>query len=308
MTDGLIRNGTDWFDTQGQPIVAHDGGMTRVGQTFYWYGTSYEGNPKGRFGLLAPFAGFNVYRSTDLVNWTNCGQALSRPERGWLTICSSHRAHVLFNEATGKFVMWFSWHPKHPAAFLMVALSDTPEGPFELVGPRETGGPWGNGADMNVFKDDDGKAYVLYDDGQFNVRIDRLTDDYLASTGESALVLPRLAEAPAMARLGDRYLVAASGVHGWRPTETQYALAASPLGPYGEPRVMSREKTWSSQITDLVTTGMPGRLMAMCDQWYIPDPHNLNRSRYMWLPVEFDAGGDTARMVYVESWRPLGPS
>lgn len=109
-----------------------------------------------------------------------------------------------------------------------------------------------------------------------------------------------------MARVGDRYLVAGSGVHGWRPTETQYALAASPLGPYGEVRVMSREKTWRSQITDLVPLGTPGgRLMVMCDQWYIPDPDNLNRSRYLWLPVAFDAAGDTACMDYADSWRPL---
>jgi hypothetical protein len=308
MANALIRNGTDWLDTQGRPIVAHDGGITRVGDAYYWYGTSYEGNPTGKFGLLAPFAGFNVYRSSDLVHWEYRGQALSRPPRGWLTVCSSHRAHVLFNEGTGKFVLWFTWHPKHPAAFLMVAVSDTPEGPFELLGPRQTGGPWGNGGDVNVFQDDDGVAYVLYDDGEFNMRIDRLTDDYTASTGESALAVPRMIEAATMARVGGRYLVAGSGVYGWNPTETQYATADSPLGPYTPPRTMSSELTWGGQICDLVRVGASSRLMAMCDQWWIPDRQDLNRSRYLWLPVECDAAGETGRMVYAESWNPMEAS
>jgi hypothetical protein len=39
-----IRNHTTWTDTAGNPISGHDGGITRVGDTFYWYGTSYQGN------------------------------------------------------------------------------------------------------------------------------------------------------------------------------------------------------------------------------------------------------------------------
>ena len=303
----IIRNGTDWVDTDGRAIVAHDGGISQFGDAFYWYGTSYEGNPTGRFGLGAPFGGFNVYRSANLQEWTFLGKALERPERGWLTLCSSHRAHVLHNESTGRYVMWFTYHPKHPAALLMVAVADCPEGPFELLGPRETGGPWGMGADTNVFKDANGTAYVLYDDGRFDVRIDRLSDDYLASTKQSQLVLPRLAEAPAMARLGGRYIIAGSGVHGWRPTETQYVVADSPMGPYSDRRIMSRDKTWRSQITDLVAIERSGRLMAMCDQWFVPEADNLNRSRYLWLPVTFEAETSTADMVYTETWDPLEP-
>ena len=48
-----IRNYTAWTDTAGNPISCHDGGITRVGDTFYWYGTSYKGNPKGLWGRKA---------------------------------------------------------------------------------------------------------------------------------------------------------------------------------------------------------------------------------------------------------------
>ena len=42
-----IRNHVAWTDTAGKPISCHDGGILRVGDTFYWYGTSYRGNPQG---------------------------------------------------------------------------------------------------------------------------------------------------------------------------------------------------------------------------------------------------------------------
>jgi hypothetical protein len=48
-----IRNYTSWTDTAGNPISCHDGGITRVGETSYWYGTSYKGNPKGLWGRKA---------------------------------------------------------------------------------------------------------------------------------------------------------------------------------------------------------------------------------------------------------------
>ncbi len=38
-----IRNDTAWRDAAGRPISCHDGGISRFGDTFYWYGTSYRG-------------------------------------------------------------------------------------------------------------------------------------------------------------------------------------------------------------------------------------------------------------------------
>ncbi len=34
-----IHNYSAWSDTAGNPISCHDGGISRFGKTFYWYGT-----------------------------------------------------------------------------------------------------------------------------------------------------------------------------------------------------------------------------------------------------------------------------
>ncbi len=67
-----IHNGTDWKDTKGNPISAHEGDLARFDGVFYWYGSSYANNPKGKFDIAdgPVWNGVQVYRSTDLVNWT----------------------------------------------------------------------------------------------------------------------------------------------------------------------------------------------------------------------------------------------
>jgi hypothetical protein len=45
--------------------------------------------------------------------------------------------------------------------------------------------------------------------------------------------------------------------------------------------------------------------MAMCDQWWTPDKTDLNKSRYLWLPVDFDPKIGTAKMKYHKKWNPF---
>ena len=80
----LITNGTDWKDTDGDPIVAHEGDFSRFNGVFYWYGSSYANNPKGKFGIaVGPvWNGVLVYRSTDLKNWEYKGVCLPPPVKG----------------------------------------------------------------------------------------------------------------------------------------------------------------------------------------------------------------------------------
>jgi hypothetical protein len=84
-TGKVIRNGTDWKDTKGQPISAHEHFVGRFFGAFYWYGTSYKGNPLGQCGLEgAPLQnGFNVYRSTNLADWEYRSECLKFPKSGF---------------------------------------------------------------------------------------------------------------------------------------------------------------------------------------------------------------------------------
>jgi hypothetical protein len=312
-----IVNGTDWFDVEGRPIMAHEGDIARFNGVFYWYGSSYANNPKGKFDIAdgPVWNGVQVYSSTDLKNWTYKGVCLPRPKDGFGELGATGRAHVMYNEKTKKYVMWYRWYLHVPASFLMVAVADHPEGPFTSLGPREMGTSNGFASDMNVFKDDDGKAYVIYcDHGEhgvqgrsstYAIRIDSLTDDYLDSKQDGVCVFERGCEAPAMIKYKGKYIAVASGVHGWAGTETVCAVADSPLGQYKRRGNISENKTWNSQVTDLIYLEESDTVMALCDQWWIPDKSDINKSRYLFLPVTLDNKTGTVKMKYYEEWSPL---
>lgn len=317
-----IANNTDWLDNNGQPIAAHDGHIIRASDIFYWYGSSYAGNPEGKFGTDAGYGvwnGIQVYSSRDLVAWTYEGVALPRPKKGWGVVGSVGRAHVIYNEETRTYVMWYWYHTTYPTVFVMVATSDTPTGPFNVEGAREVGSQTGFGSDLNVFKDDGGKAYLVYTDHHtydeskrfdkgkeaYAILVDSLTDDYLGSNREGVVAIPSGGEAPAMARYKGKVIIAASGVNGWAPTETSYVVSDSPLGPYSKPDIMTEQRTWGGQITSFLHIRETDTLIAMCDQWWNPDKTDLNKSRYLWLPVDVDPETGTARMKYRKEWNPF---
>ena len=47
-------------------------------------------------------------------------------------------------------------------------------------------------------------------------------------------------------------------------------------------------------------------VMALCDQWWIPDKSDINKSRYLFLPLYLDSKSGTVKMEYREQWDPLG--
>jgi beta-xylosidase len=315
--DTVVANGTDWVDVDGRPIMAHEGDLARFDGVFYWYGSSYANNPKGKFDIAdgPVWNGVQVYRSDDLVNWTYKGVCLPRPEQGWGKLGATGRSHVIYNDKTGKYVMWYRWYLHVPASFLMVAVADHPEGPFVPLGPREMGTSNGFASDMNVFKDDDGKAYVIYCDhgghgvqgesATYTIRIDRLSDDYLTSGKDGIVVYEKGCEAPAMIKHKGKYIAVASGVHGWAGSETVCATAGAPMGPWKHQGHITEEKTWNSQVSDLIYLKESDTVMALCDQWWIPDKADINKSRYLFLPLLLDQETGRVTMEYHEKWSPL---
>jgi beta-xylosidase len=313
----FIINGTDWVDTKGRPIEAHEGDLARFDGVFYWYGSSYANNPTGKFHVTdgPVWNGVQVYSSTDLVNWTYRGVCLPRPERGFGKLGATGRSHVIYNEKTKKYVMWYRWFLSMPASFLMVATADSPEGPFTPLGPREMGTSNGFASDMNVFQDDDGKGYVIYcdhskqeegTDWRYAIRIDSLSDDYLTSNRDGVVVFDSGCEAPAMVKYKGKYIAVASGVHGWAGSETACTVADSPLGRYKKQADISEDKTWNSQVTDLIYLEESDTVMALCDQWWIPDKSDINKSRHLFLPLYLDPQTGTVKMEYREKWSPFG--
>lgn len=306
-----IAAGPPWTDTSGQFLAAHDGGISRFGNVWYWYGSDYSGNPKGEYGRPAHKLanGFRVYSSRDLETWKAEGVCLEVPAAGFGSEGTLHRPNVLYNKATHRYVMWFFEFVKYPDAMLGVAVADRPAGPFRILGRRPTGEPHGWAQDLGLFQDDDGKAYLVYDDGQRNLRVDLLTEDYLASSGQSVIAMGARHEGSAMFKLNGQYIVAGSGVRGWAGTDTHYAVARNPLGPYGQKRLLSQPgtDTWGSQISNFFP-GTRGEVFALCDRWWRDasgrSTTDLNASSYYFLKLAHDPRQNEFRLLPPQAQGP----
>jgi len=142
---GKFRPGALWLDDKGVPINAHGGGILFHDGTYYWFG---EHKIEGSAGNSAQ-VGVHVYSSTNLYSWKDAGIALAVSEDPASEItkgCLIERPKVVFNEKSGKFVMWFHLELKgqgYHAARSGVAVADQAIGPYHyLYSLRPNAGVW----------------------------------------------------------------------------------------------------------------------------------------------------------------------
>ncbi len=300
----LIVSGVEWHDTDGNRINAHGGGVMFHKGRYYWYGecksdsTYWNPNVPGWECYRTEAGGVNCYSSKDLVHWRYEGVVL-KPEMEnrssdlhWSKVLE--RPKVIYNEKTRKFVMWLHVDSDdYNYACAGVAVSDSPTGEFKYLGAMHPNGQISR--DMTLFKDDDGKAYLLYSsEGNATLYISLLTDDYLAHSGIfTRNFVGKSREAPAICKRGGKYYIISSGCTGWSPNKAEYAVADNVLGPWtriGNPCVgEDADKTFYGQSTFILPIqGYKDAYMAMFDKWNKTD---LINSTYIWLPIEFDDKG-----------------
>lgn len=149
--------------------------------------------------------------------------------------------------------------------------------------------------DMGLFVDNDGKAYHIYSsEDNLTLQIAELDDDYTGHTGRYVRLFPGgHNEAPALFRNGDDYWMIASGCTGWAPNEARMMHAKDIFGPWemlpNPCQGTDRETTYGGQSTfALAVQGEEGKYIIGFDRWR---PESLMDSRYVWLPVTFNASG-----------------
>ena len=141
--DNAPVNGDVWLDTSLNPINAHGGGIMRHGDTYYWYGEykgeeTYRSPDVGWECYRTDFTGVSCYSSTDLINWKFEGIVLSpddtNPNSDIHPTMVVERPKVVYNDNTGKFVMWMHIdNANYWQATAGVAVSDSPTGPFTFI-------------------------------------------------------------------------------------------------------------------------------------------------------------------------------
>ncbi|KAL6649415.1 hypothetical protein ACP70R_013639 [Stipagrostis hirtigluma subsp. patula] len=322
--------GRVWLDTDGKPIQGHGGGILydKKSKTYFWYGENkdgktYKAHSKGadRYSvgegkLLVDMLGVNnllgsvdivgvsCYSSKDLWAWTNEGVVLRGEEKN--VTHDLHKSNVLerpkviYNDRTGKYVMWMHIDDaNYTKASVGVAVSDSPTGPFTYLYSKRPHDC--ESRDMTIFKDDDGKAYLIYSsEDNSELHIGQLTDDYLDVTDVMRrLLIGQHREAPALFKHDSTYYMVTSGCTSWAPNTALAHAATSVMGPWetlGNPCVggneIFRSTTFFSQSTFVLPLpGLPGSFIFMADRW---NPSDLRDSRYVWLPLTIGGVPDEA--------------
>jgi hypothetical protein len=296
----LFTPGEPWPDDRGKPIQAHGGGIIKLGETFYWFGEdrTKENDPEKRF--------VSCYSSTNLAHWTFRNQVLKlgnveNLQRGWVV----ERPKVYFNAKTKQFVMYFHLDgalpgekPGYNLARVGVAVSDTVDGHYTYL---KSFRPLGQQSrDIGQFIDDDGTAYLIFEDRPNGFHIARLSDDYLNVEKDVCLVREPL-EGGALVHYKGLYYFIGSQLTSWDPNPNKYATAKSLSGPWSEFKDIAppETKTYRSQSTYLLKVAgtKTTTVIYLGDQW---NKRAIWDSRYLWMPLEI--GNGSVRLPAPAKW------
>jgi hypothetical protein len=320
-----FRPGEIWNDLAGHSIQAHGGGILVYKQLFhktvyYWYGE--DRTPGIR-------AAVSCYSSKNLYDWKREGVALWQTNlpRYYGVPTFIERPKVIFNPRTKKFVMWMHVEQNgYRYACAGVAVSDKPAEPFTFLNTfrpitndfdfptNDTSGQKEFGAtfrDMNLFVDDDGKAYVFYaGEDNWTMYVVRLNKDFTGPEKPAienktwARILVRWhREAPAPFKYRGKYYLITSACTGWAPNAADVAEATNILGPYqsrGNPCVgEGANVTYGTQSTYVLSAPrQKGKFIFMADEWH---PQNLSDSRLIWLPFTMNTNA-TFTLPWRDRW------
>ena len=307
------------YSNVGDAIDAHDGEIALFNDTYYLYGTSYDcgfewGNKN------APFCGFKVYSSKDMLNWTDRGFLFDAKTEVWQTRCNGNtygcfRPHVVFNAKTQLYVLWVNVYDN--VSGYRVFTGKTPVGPFtEVAEPKlavnATAPAAGlNNGDHDTFIDDDGTAYLAYTDWRTKgtIVIEKLSDDYLTGTGEVVRsVTAGQTEAPGMfKRNGIYYVVYSDPNCGYcSGTGTSYKTAKSPLGPWSEGKKIS-DNSCGGQPSFVSTIKLnSGNVYLFGSDLWNNAAKNEALANYYWAPLTFNADGSIIPMTCDQPFKVTG--
>ncbi|MEV5438776.1 RICIN domain-containing protein [Streptomyces sp. NPDC052682] len=291
-----VTNGTQFTDTAGNPVHAHGGGVLKVGSYYYWFGEHRNADNTFRY--------VDAYRSTDLKNWEFRNHVLTQSSAAELASANIERPKVIYNAATGKFVMWVHKEngSDYSEARAAVAVSDTVDGDYTWVGSFR---PLGQhmSRDITAFVDTDGTGYMVSAArDNYDLHIYRLTADY---TGIASLVANPWPgghrEAPALFKRNGVYFMLTSGATGWNPNQQQYATATSLAGPWSAMRNVGDATAFGSQTAYVLPVqGSSGTsYLYLGDRWGNSFGGTVNDSRYVWLPLTFPSSTSLSM-----SWSP----
>lgn len=299
--------GKEWLDNDGKHINCHGGCVVEHEGYFYWFGESRTGGHSD---------GISVYRSKDLYNWDNLGYAVvhqgNRDDDTLQDISEGRlleRPKVIYNDKTGKWVMWAHWEngKDYGQARVAILQSDKITGPYEFIRTMRPNGH--DSRDQTLFLDTDGNAYHLCSTNMnTDINVVRLTDDFLnCSDNETLIMNGRRLEATTVCKVGDTYFATFSECKGWDPAPGHTATTVGDmLGDWSEGLSFcvdpDSNRSYGSQGAFVFSVGSlgydPKCFIFYGDRWI---PSNVGGSTYVWLPMSVRSGYPTIRN-YPDTW------
>lgn len=285
-------------DERQKPVHAHGGQILVDHGCYYFIGEDRTERNK-----------VSCYVSDDLVQWRFCRHLLTldSPTATHYVVtdprlevdgrqasigcgCNIERPKVLYNEKTGKYVMWMHWElpDDYREARCAVAVSDEIDGEYTYLGSFNPIGHMSR--DCTVFTDDDGTAYFISAArDNMDLHIYRLSEDYLSIDSLVRVLWPgQQREAPTVFKRNGVYFMLTSACTGWAPNQSSYAWAKSMEGPWSLRRNFGDETTYRSQPTWVLRLG--GEKPSY---WYLGDrwggSQGYFESEYVLLPIRFDS-------------------
>lgn len=302
-----MRNGVIWKDIDGNEIQAHGGCIIRHDSMYYWYG-EHKGQDNCLDSCRVDVIGVSCYSSSDLLNWKYEGLVLESDKENIDSVLHTSRVlerpKIIYNEATKQFVMWMHLdNADYTYAGAGIATSDSPLGPFKLLRVMQPNRQ--DLRDMTLFKDNNGKAYIIHSkDWNKTLNIAELTDDYTDVSGFYVSVMQdQEREAPAVFKRNETYYMLTSGCTGWNPNAILYAQCQNIMGQWkliDNPCIGEKKQTAFDGQSSYVFENN-GAFYLMLDHW---QPHSLRNSGYSILPIKFDEYNNMI-IVWMEDWQGI---
>ena len=229
------------------------------------------------------------------------------------------RPKMLYNAKNDNYVIWFHSDgptPAHDFAYDAgcsgVAVSDSPFGPFRLIDryrlnecPDDQFDCFplskGEARDMNLFQDDDGKAYIVYtSENNKTIYLSRLNEDYTYLDVDPKEAVHKrdfirlfpssMREAPALAKIEGRYYLMTSSTTGWASNVATCWSSDSLFGEWrsdGNPCVGEGSMFAFDTQSTCIFQASNGTWIYYGDRW---NAKKIADSRYVWLPAKLNDG------------------
>ena len=218
---------------------------------------------------------FDAFSSPDLVTWTKHSRILDSTAVKWAKKAMWAPAII---EKDDKYYLFFGANDIHDdkkeVGGIGVAVADNPAGPFRDYLGKPLVGQIHNGAqpiDQFVFKDQDGKYYLIYG-GWGHCNIAQLNDDFTGflpfpdGTTYREMTPKNYVEGPIMfVRNGQYYFMWSEG--GWTGPDysVAYAVSKSPFGPFERVgKILQQDPAVATGAGHHSVIQVPGT-----DEWYI---------------------------------------